>query len=197
MPKDDVIHKFIDQNNGLKEFTFNVYGKAYKAHGLDQIDEFMQYVYKAKRPGLNSFTYGNKEMFDIERLSSLDKSKKKPDSSKNNEPEAIQQTLKLATRVDSLADKLEEFGYTDFAYRLDVIANTLEYLWKTNRATLFFDEIANQDIKADDAKKAIDAYEKGADTEHSVSKVTGIDSWTCKKILDIAHKHGLLNKVLP
>lgn len=59
----------------------------------------------------------------------------------------------------------------------------------------FYNEIANEDIKQSDADKIVQTYENGADTEYSVAKVTGIDSWTCKKVLDIALKHNLLNQL--
>ena len=109
------------------------------------------------------------------------------------ESEPPQMRLELASRIDLIASNLEKAGRFKEAYQLDIIANTIEAQWESNDATVFFDEIANQDIKAEDAKKIIDAYEKGADTEHSVAEVTGIDSWTCKKVLDIAHEHDLLN----
>jgi len=58
----------------------------------------------------------------------------------------------------------------------------------------FSKDVMSNDIKLPDAIKIVDAFEKGADNEHSVSRITHIDAWTCKKVLDIAYKYDLLNK---
>jgi len=55
-------------------------------------------------------------------------------------------------------------------------------------------EISSSDIPVRDAIKIFIAFEHGADTEHEVSRVTGIDIKICKIVLDIFHKFQLLNK---
>ena len=55
-------------------------------------------------------------------------------------------------------------------------------------------EISGNDIPIKNAIKIFIAYEHGADSEHSVARVTGIDAWICKTVLDIFNKHELLNK---
>lgn len=53
-------------------------------------------------------------------------------------------------------------------------------------------EVATEDIPMKEAMAIYQAFEGGADTEHSVSKVTGTDAWTCKRVLDLALKYGIL-----
>ncbi len=54
-------------------------------------------------------------------------------------------------------------------------------------------EITSNDIPMKNALRIFAAHRHGADTEHSIANITGIDAWTCKKVLDILHGHGLLN----
>lgn len=56
----------------------------------------------------------------------------------------------------------------------------------------WLNEVLSNDIKKEDALWIVDEFNKGADTEHSVSKITGIDAWTCKKVLDLAYKYKML-----
>jgi len=58
----------------------------------------------------------------------------------------------------------------------------------------FKDEISLMDIQPKDMEDILTAYNKGADTEHSVAKVTGFPAWTCKKVLDAALKWKILHK---
>jgi len=109
----------------------------------------------AKRRDINPFTYQNKEMFEIERENP---SKKEPPKKKG--PDAIQEELKLAAYIDGLSDKLEFRGFMKEAHTLDIIANTLEEPWKTNKATMFFDDVSNEGIKPEEAVKIIDIAEE-------------------------------------
>ena len=54
-------------------------------------------------------------------------------------------------------------------------------------------EITNYDIPVKDALRILAAHRHGADSEHSIAGITGIDAWTCKTVLDILYKHGLLS----
>jgi len=56
----------------------------------------------------------------------------------------------------------------------------------------FENELLSQDIKKEMIGRVLDAFEKGADSEHSIAEITKIDAWTVKNILDAAMKHGLI-----
>lgn len=91
------------------------------------------------------------------------------------------------TRLESEPEQLE--------MKLASVKVVLSYLKSSCGIEMisFSDEIANLDIPADDAQKVIYVYnEMGADSEHSCASITGIDAYTCKAILDAAHKRGLL-----
>lgn len=154
MPNIEIIKQVKDNDTGLQEFVFRVDGKEYKVipksgtKGYDKIDDFLRYIYMSKKRNLNPFTYQNKELFDITRINPQKK------------PEAIQQSLRLAAQLDVLANKLEKSGKIKEAYQIDIISNTLDSPWQSNKATLFFDEISNQNIETEDAKKVLDIAEK-------------------------------------
>lgn len=103
-------------------------------------------------------------------------------------------SMSLMDRLDKIASRLEDEGHIREAYELDIVSNELENFWKNNQSTLFFDEMTNQEIRPEETEKILRAYEQGADTEFSVSDVTGIDSYKCKKVLDTALEHDLLNR---
>jgi len=46
------------------------------------------------------------------------------------------------------------------AYSLDIIANTLETLYNSNKSTLFFDELSNIDIEPETGVKILDIADK-------------------------------------
>jgi len=77
----------------------------------------------------------------------------------NNDAEQLS-FLACNSTFDSIANALEHKGLFDQAYRIDVLANTLEKNWYSNRATLFFDEMENQGIDPTTAKKVLDTAEK-------------------------------------
>ena len=52
-------------------------------------------------------------------------------------------------------------------------------------------EVLNNDISKEDALWILEIFNKGADSEHSIAKTTGIDAWTVKKVLDLANKYKM------
>jgi hypothetical protein len=190
-----------DQDIGLVEFSFIVDGKEYTVRPLplkegenpslsgkryNKLQDFLKYVkYIAPKKKLNPFSYPQwKQYFEIIR---------KGEKRQSPKQEAEQLSLKLAVEaLDKISSKLEEKGAYEESYLMDIIANTLEKGWDSVKVILFADEMANQDIPLENAYKVVKVYNNGADTEHSVASITGIDSWTCKVILDAAHKHRLL-----
>jgi hypothetical protein len=67
--------------------------------------------------------------------------------------------LACTRSFDKIASALERVGLIDQAYRIDILANTLEKNWYSNSATLFFDEMENQGIEPTTAKKVLDIAE--------------------------------------
>lgn len=194
-----------DQDRGLVEFSFLYNRKEYTVRPLaleegkkpnllsqryDKLESFYNFVdYIAPKKKLNPFkNYNWKPYFEItQKGQKLNPPKHTP------KQKAEQLSLKLAVEaIDRISDELEEKGAYRESYFMDIVANTLEKKWDSVKVILFADEVANQDIPIDKAYQVIKVFNKGADTEHSVAESTGIDSWTCKVILDIAHKHGLL-----
>ena len=53
-------------------------------------------------------------------------------------------------------------------------------------------ELLSQDIKKEIIKRVLDAYNDGADSEHSIAEITKVDAWTVKTILDSAVKHKVI-----
>ena len=188
------------------------------SEGYNKIDEYFKYVAGVcKKPGLNPFMYkirgkSPKDLFNIRPAGSGDKDKEKVDFSKlkkelkqkakgigrkkTNNPFPIKDLMrhvkKPAQNPPAQNPKVEQMSL--FASDKSRIKRVLlRYAgWKDNDAALFWDEISNQEIDKEDAKKILDAFDKGADTEFSISEVTKIDSYTCSKVLDIANKFELL-----
>lgn len=180
MPKVIVESVSKDGDIGINEIVFIIDGKKYQVTpkgpaGFNKINEFHRYLRKCEKDSSrNPFEYSRgqwKKYFSIERVDGPSKA----EPGKEIPPEGEQTSL--------------------FSYDWAKIARVmLKYAnGNGNEANLFWDEVGNLDIKSEDAKKILDAYEKGADTEHSVAKVTGIDAYTCKKVLDLADKFNLLN----
>lgn len=196
-----ITSEIIDQDIGLIEFSFLIDGKEYIVRPLplkegedtalsskrySKLQDFINYVkYVAPNKNISPFSYPQwKQYFEITRKGQ----KKLPPKQ-----EAEQLSLKLAVEaIDRISNKLEEKGAFEESYLMDIIANTLESNWKSINVISFSDEIANNDIPPEKAYLVIQAFNKGTDTEHSVAEVTGVDAWTCKIILDIAHKHNLI-----
>ena len=107
-----------------------------------------------------------------------------------------QQTLKLASMVDSISNRIEAIGLLKEAYDLDVIANTIQSgKWWGVDSIGFWDEISNQNIDTETAVRILDAFDKGADAEYTCSRKTGIDVPTCKAVIDIADSSGLITVI--
>lgn len=211
LPDPMVISEKRYPDEGISEFTFRWNGKEYKVESGDGngdiVNAFYKYVRmgeKGSKKGLNPFTYKHLDKLLINGENPRKRGPKKPPSPEPPKPEAIQTDLfeKLAYKLDSIASVIESKGFITEAEKIDVIANTIEALkvqpakpsrWCGIESILFWDEIANQDIGYDNAKKILDAYNDGADTEHSCAEVTNIDAWTCKKVLDIAYEKGILD----
>lgn len=99
--------------------------------------------------------------------------------------------FKTAQMLDCISENLEAKGYLKEAEEIDIIANTLEACGI--EMTNFMDEMANKDISIEDSLKVLHAFnDLGADSEHSCAKITGVDAYTCKIILDTAHQFNLL-----
>ena len=67
----------------------------------------------------------------------------------------LQTEMPLMAALDTISDRLERLGCIKEAYRLDVIANTIDK-WTSNRSNLFFDEVSNQGVEPDTAIKILD-----------------------------------------
>lgn len=93
-------------------------------------------------------------------------------------------------KVKKLLEKARETGLME---KRSSLADCVRHIANQVNLQEWLKEVATNDISPKDAMEIYKAYEiDGADTEHSVAKVTGIDAWTCKKVLDIAMKYGLL-----
>jgi hypothetical protein len=203
-----------DPDLGLRKFSFKFRDKVYTVlpkneEGFNRIDEYLKYIAGVcKKPDLNPFMYkakgkSPKELFDIRPAGTGDDKKEEYDFSQiikelkekgkqTPRKNPIKNPLPVKDLMKHKGPKVEQMSL--FASDMGRVRRVLlKYAgWEDKDATLFWDEVTNQEIKKDDAKKILDAFEKGADTEHSVSDVTGIDSYTCKKVLDIANKNKLL-----
>jgi hypothetical protein len=62
----------------------------------------------------------------------------------------------------------------------------------SQRKTKLYNELLSMDIPTKDIDKVLISFKRGADTEHSISKGTGIDAWTVKTILDKAEKYRII-----
>lgn len=195
-------------DEGVSEFTFRWNGKEYKVEpsegNQDVVNNFYRYVRmgeKGSKKGLNPFTYKYLDKLLIDGQNPRKRSPQKPAPPSPPKPEAIQTDLfeKLASKLDLIASSVEAKGLIKEAEQIDILANTLEALevkpvrWCGINSILFWDEIANHDISYETAKKILDAYNEGADSEHSCAEVTDIDAWTCKTVLDIAYEKGVLD----
>jgi len=58
----------------------------------------------------------------------------------------------------------------------------------------FYSHIMSQDIPRKSIDLVLKSYNKGADSEHSISKITGVDARTARTVLIAAKQYGLLNK---
>lgn len=193
MPKTMITNVVKDKDTGLQEFGFMVDGKKYKVLPKEgqsnKLDEFYRFVRKAENTGLNPFIYRDKEKFEITR----ENPSPKPQRSKSVEQLSL---FKAAQYIDDLSDILESKNYKKYAYRLDIIANTIDdNALKTVKATHFWDEVNNQEIDTEDVMKVLEAFDRGADTEYSVSQIAKVDTYTTKKILDIAEKTGIIDAI--
>lgn len=200
-------------DEGITEFSFRWRGKEYKVEpgegNGDVVNSFYKYVRmgeKGSKKGLNPFTYKHLDKILINGENPRKRGSKKPPKPEAPKPDAIQTDLfeNLASKLDKIATIVESKGFIKEAKEIDILANTLEALevrpakpsrWCGIESILFWDEIANQDIGYDNAKQVLDAYNNGADTEHSCAEVTDIDAWTCKKILDLAYEKGVLGLI--
>jgi len=198
-----------DHDTGLRQFSFLYNGKEYTVTPIplkeweprslsstryDKLQKFFKFVdYVCPKKGKDPFSFSEwRKYLDIDRIGAK---KQKPEKKPKQEPkqEAEQLSLKLAIQaIEKIANSLEEKGAFEESYLMDIIANTIESNWDSINVISFSDEIANNDIPPEKAYLVIQAFNKGADTEHSVAEVTGVDAWTCKIILDIAHKHNLI-----
>jgi len=98
----------------------------------------------------------------------------------------------ITAYLHKIATSLEQKGLTDLSNEINRLTRDSE-TWGDKDSGSFYEEISNYDIPTEDARKIIRAFNNGADTEHSVSEVTGISAWTCKKVLDAAMKYRMLN----
>lgn len=195
MPKTMITYMNKDEDTGtVWEFGFMVDGKKYKVtpkkpSDYSKMDEFYRFIRKAERTGINPFVFRAKEPFNIERENPAAPRKPGP------KPDAEQQDLfgKAATALDKVANTLEAMHLFAPARIIDEISNRLDSSkWCGVDSMGFWDEIANMDIGYDRAKKVLDAFDAGADTEHSCAKVSKVDAWTCRQILDLADDMGLI-----
>jgi len=210
-----------DPDLGLLKFTFKYRDKEYTvlpkdSEGYNRIGEYLKYVAGVcDKPGLNPFMYkirgkSVKDLFDIRPAGTGDKNKEQHDLS--------QIKKELEQKNKDLEEKKKRDKSEEQRKRLDKVKNIINPAppegeqmslfasdkgrinrvllkfsgWKDNNATLFWDEITNEEISKENAKKILEAFDGGADTEFSVSKVTKIDPYTCKKVLDIANRFELL-----
>jgi len=57
----------------------------------------------------------------------------------------------------------------------------------------FLNEMIEIEIEIEEISEALNTYGTGAESEHSISKITKINAWTCKVILDSAYKYNILD----
>lgn len=169
---------------------------------IGALEKFERYLKSCEKKGSNPFKFSDGDKILING---------KPLIRKRNQPDIPpkkpldpEQLSFLASSLDSIASSLEKKGQIKIAEEIDTISNVIDQYnkyffpvplggWNDIEGMQFWDEISNLDIKNDDAKKILDAFDAGADTEHSCSDITKIDAWTCKAVLDIAEKFGLIN----
>jgi predicted double-glycine peptidase len=65
-------------------------------------------------------------------------------------------TYTVTKSLDKIANKLEIIGKIKEAYNIDIVSNTIESCWDWNKVNLFSDELQNQGIQIEDAKKVLD-----------------------------------------
>jgi len=65
-------------------------------------------------------------------------------------------TLIVVRTLDKIANSLEDKGRIKEAHDIDVISNTIVSCWECNHVNLFSDEIQNQGIPVEVAKKVLD-----------------------------------------
>jgi len=106
------------------------------------------------------------------------------------EPKSAELLIKEAYNYNNEQDDMPESCQTEEPDECIPVTATDDLGQKMIRA---INEIASNDISVKNALRILAAHRHGADTEHSIAGITGIDSWTCKTVLDILHKHGLLN----
>jgi hypothetical protein len=201
-----------DHDGIVTKFSFDFRGKTYTVEpknkeGADRLDEYLKYVAGVCNNGnLNPFMYKYKGKSPKDLFSIVPSNAKKEEYDLSSAKKVVEETLsKVKTdsskkinedRLKKLKKIVPPEGEQMSLFASDggrVSRVLLRYAnWSDNDATLFWDEIANQEIPLESTKMILGAFKKGADTEFSVSKVTGVDSYTCKKVLDIAEKFNLL-----
>lgn len=202
MPKVTITYTRGDTDTGLEEFGFMIDGKRYKVkpkpNSYNELENFFRLVKKSEKGNLNPFVYGKKDRLEIirENPNSGQKTPQKK-SPKDPKPDAEQMNLfKSSSCLDSIATQLEKLGHKDIAYKIDILANTVDdTALKYVKISDFWDEINNQEIDKEDAIKILEAFNRGADTEYSVAQVAKVDALTTKKVLDISEKNGIIEAI--
>jgi len=57
----------------------------------------------------------------------------------------------------------------------------------------FLNEMSNNKVNKSDAIKIVSALESGLEVG-SIPKVTNVNQWTCRKVIDTAYKYDLLKR---
>ena len=179
MPGAVILSEKKDPDLGLVEFTFRHEDKPYTAEPkplepnenpvvmnarYNKLEAFLKYVkFICKKPDVNPFAFKDwKKFLTI--------------TPANKEPKVEQTSLFASNALDKIANRLENLGMIKEAYQLDIIANTIESCTDCNHVNLFSDEIQNQGIQPELAKKVLD-----------IAKSTGVVASEKEMIIEKAH----------
>jgi len=182
-----VISTTKDGDVGLVGFTFMHDGKKYrvtpKGSDYSRLDAFFKFIKgPCERQGLNPFTYRAKDSLNIERVGDT----KEPQ-------EGDQLSLKFARKIERISSELSDKGLSKISEMLKPLAMHFRRGWLGPQSIVFFDDLSNAGVQAEDGVSVLDAYDAGVAEGEQLHQTTGVGLPVCNLVLSLARKHNLLD----